>query len=279
MQVNKDEVAAVFVDLGYSWVVGWDAAELTKKLNGRGGIASCRKKGHLFTDPKAEALFKAIDDAQEAGTLVRVVDAPAPKPAKAFRGKRILKAAEVAVKSPVKVETKSTPAPQQKPAKAKPAPQPAKGKPGRPSRDALPVPRENVVYQANGRPVLGSPMWAFREYFAKHPLKVSDRGPGVMRAVIDELKKAGKAGPGGTPAPLTKDELLAALAKRFGDRPAEKLRTNMNNLVPSRLRDEYRIHVWVTPPGTGPRGYYIVGDGSKPQPKSATAGGKHAAAR
>lgn len=244
MQVNKDEVAGVFACLGVTGYLG-TADQLTLKLNVKGGIATYRKKGHQFTDPKAAALFQTIDDAQEKGALFRVVDGPAPKPAK--------------VKLP---KTKVVPA-KASPV-AKPAPKRTGGKPGRPK----PAPAEERVkkkewFYPDGRPRHGvAPLWVWREYRVEHPAVMT--ATSNARAVFDALAKAGA---GKVPKPLTKADLLAVLKEKCPTRDAKKMETNLNNLIPTRLRNVYRIFVWSAPTASG-KGYYVVGDGRTPQPKA-----------
>ena len=79
MIVNKSELVRLFVTLGQTAARGWSVRALTQKVNAPGGIGAYKEKGFRFTDPKAAALFKAIDDAQDAGALIRVAD-DTPKP-------------------------------------------------------------------------------------------------------------------------------------------------------------------------------------------------------
>jgi hypothetical protein len=94
----------------------------------------------------------------------------------------------------------------------------------------------------------------------KTPLPFSDRGPGVIKFIVEELKAAGKA-----KKPISLDALHAKLAKEFDDRDSDALKTTLRNQVPSRLRIVRGIHVWSTRDKDGTK-YWIEGEGKTEQP-------------
>jgi hypothetical protein len=114
----------------------------------------------------------------------------------------------------------------------------------------------------NGKPAPGAPYAEWLEYRRKHPLTITDRGPGVMRTIVDELKRAGK---GANPKGITKKEMLEILKLRFPDRDPLKMDTNLNNIIPGRLRREYGLLVWRRKTDDGQVAYYLYGDGRTPQ--------------
>jgi hypothetical protein len=102
--------------------------------------------------------------------------------------------------------------------------------------------------------------------FKKEPQPLTERGTGIIRSIINQLKEAGK----GTPKPITKEDIVKVLKKEFKGRDEAKMTTTVNNQIPSRLKLVRHIHVWtgeaVSTPGK--TGYYIKGDGLKEQPKA-----------
>lgn len=105
------------------------------------------------------------------------------------------------------------------------------------------------------------------EHLEKEPKPIPEEG--ITRTLYDELVNAGK---GAKPRPVTKEYLLKVLQKKFRNNDADKMWTNINNTVPSRLLWMHGIHVWrYRPEDGGPMGYYIVGNGRKPQPKAVKA--------
>lgn len=241
VQVNRNEIAAVFAALGVGGQSG-TAADLTKKLNVKGGIAAHRKPGHRFVDPAVEALFAQVAAAQKRGVLVRVADAapePAPKPA---AKPSPVKAAKVVRAKPVKA------------AAGRPV---GKGK-------SPPAKSDRKFWRDDGRPTADAPLSVWREYRVGHPATLTGKGAGIAKAVFDRLAAAGK---GKAPKPVTKADLHAFLVEKYPDRDAAGLLTNLNNLIPTRFRNVYRLFVWTAPTPAG-KGYYVAGDGKTPQPKA-----------
>lgn len=247
MKVRESELVALLADLGAQQAEEWKGAELADRVNRPGGVAR-------FEDPpgsyrgKHKAIFDRIAAAQAAGEAVEVAGeefvtksqaAPAKKPAakKKATNKAAKKAAPKAKAAAVPASNghaNGHAAVAKKPA-AKKAPA------GR-------IPQSKVSYAE----------WAAQ--FQKKPMAITPRGPGVMRAVVEELKAAGKA-----KKVLTKAELLDILKARFPDRDQLKMLTNLNNLIPGRLKRFYGIHVWKGKTDKGETGYFIQGDGRAAQ--------------
>ena len=99
---------------------------------------------------------------------------------------------------------------------------------------------------------------------------ISDRGPGVTKAVVRELKAHGK---GAKPVGITKQELLRILKDEFRDRDPVKMLVTISNLIPSRLRDERGLHVWRVARENGEIAYHLRPD-NKPQPADEAAHAK-----
>ena len=83
----------------------------------------------------------------------------------------------------------------------------------------------------------------------KHPQPLTDRGPGVVRTIVQALRKAGERG-----RPVTKAEIHERLKRQFPDRDPNKMMTTVNNRVPTYLNKIMGMGV-VRDPATG--GYYI----------------------
>ncbi len=101
-----------------------------------------------------------------------------------------------------------------------------------------------------------------KAHFAKHPLALPDEGH--LAVTVEQLRAVGKTK---IPKPVTKQQILAVLRKKYPDARAGSMETNLNNNVPGRLRWKYGIHVWRERLPDGKVGYYILGDGKKLQPK------------
>ena len=74
--------------------------------------------------------------------------------------------------------------------------------------------------------------------WAQRPVKISRKGPGIMTVVLRELLHAGKI-----QEPVSKSTILAILALEFPERDQKGMMTNLNNLIPGRLREHYSIAV------------------------------------
>lgn len=64
-----------------------------------------------------------------------------------------------------------------------------------------------------------------------------NRGPGVIDVIAEVLKGASKK------KPVSKDDIVKQLAKRFTDRDPEKMRKTVNAQVPSRIARDRKIKV------------------------------------
>lgn len=241
-QVKLSEVREMLVALGVDTAAGWDAKTAQAKI-GR-GVAHYLGDGQTaagIADLSARRLFEAIDADQRAGHTVEVIDdTGGPAPAAANKKKGGDKVAKT---------------------KAKPAKKAAKGK----AKVKAAKPSGNGKHKPSGNGTAGMTWKEKLVYWKKHPKPISDRGPGILRAIVDELKAAGK---GANPAGVTKEHLLGVLAAKFTDRAADKMETYLNNMLPTGLRDEYGVHVRSRRPEGELTHYWIVGDGKNPQPKT-----------
>lgn len=227
MKIEQEKVVALLVDLGVDTAPQWDIAKLNKKLNEKPGIERYREPNQKLENADSDALYKELRDAIGNAELIEVVGADKPAPA---------------------------------PEAPKPA---AKNKDPKPKPAATPKAKAKVAKPRTAS--AGKLTW--KEQLAewkKNPLTLGNNGAGVFRHVVDELKAAGK---GAKPNGLTKPEIVKLLAAKFPDRQASKMETTVSNLVPTRLRDNFAIHVWRIKRQDGSSAYYIPGDGSKPQPK------------
>jgi hypothetical protein len=73
------------------------------------------------------------------------------------------------------------------------------------------------------------------------------KGPGVIASVLEFLTEASAK------APVTKEDLVNRLAKRFPDRPKESMAKTVNVQVPGRLSREQGVNVVKAEDG----GFYI----------------------
>lgn len=259
MKVLKSKLTQLLVFLGVDPAENWDTATLASKVNQQpGGITRYKEENQVIEDAELLKLYTDIAADQAAGNLTEIEEDAAPA---------------AAAPAPVTTPTQSTApvAAAEKPAKAKPGPKPAKAK-----KETKPKAAKKPKASKNGKPTKwpNGATWAEQAaYWKKHPKQLSEKGPGVLRTVVDELKHAGKNPD--KPKPMTKEDLLKVLTKQFSDRTGEKMMTYINNMVPTGLRNEYGIHVWkLKDKKDEPTGYFIVGDGKKPQPKAAKATAK-----
>jgi hypothetical protein len=97
------------------------------------------------------------------------------------------------------------------------------------------------------------------DQWKRKPVPVTDRGAGITRCVIGELKKAGAAGNS-----ITKEYIVGVLKKKFPN-PLKKMKTTVDNLLGSRLAQQYGIEVSKTKRGEvdGKRGYWINPEAEK----------------
>ncbi len=239
MIVEQAKVTELLRALGVDSVDRWDAAKIASKINQEGGIARYRDA----TDSlplELDGLYTELVTDQTAGNLIEVAPSEARtdvppaangKPKKKTVGKR-----PKVVKKPARVKPK--------PAKKKAAP----------------------LTSSRHRAARYDGFATFKEWtnhLKKNPKPLPDDG--VIAVTVRELKAAGKAK---NPKGVTKEYLIGVLKAEFPDRPVEKMLTNLNNNVPTRLLWMYGVHVWTfRERGTDDKtGYFIVGDGKDPQP-------------
>ncbi len=224
MKVEKERLLDLFDALGVDTArsAGWPASKLQEKVNADQGIARYREPGQAIDDADLSALYDSLAAAHMNHDLITVEDAPEVT--------TNTNAPEITPRVPV--------APPAAPATPKTKPKP---------KGASPV---------KEKPAPSS--WSDKiKYWKKNPKKISDRGPGVLRTIVDELKVAGK---GKTPKGVTKEFILGVLKKKFTDRTEEKMRTTLNNMLPTGLRDEYGYEVFSEKTQSGVLGYYVKGD-------------------
>lgn len=232
--------------LGVDAAAGWDASVLAARVNSVGGIARYDDGGSAKLSPPRRQLFDDVTAHQSSGGVVAIEPDQMQ---------------DDGAKKPV-AKKKSTAKPKSKPKlKSRPVPAAAvvKAAPKKPAKK----PAKTGPVDVDVKPPSSAPWAVWKAYWAKHPKTVPTRGPGVLRSVIRELRFAGKAK---NPRGVTKEQLVSLLAQEHTDRDPNKMRNYVSNMVPTRLREEYGIHVWTNKPRGAPTGYYLVGDGKTPQP-------------
>lgn len=234
MKVSRDKLVALMLELGVDTASEWDVPTLAAKVNRDGGIARYEDPPGSFAGT-LKPLFGEIADAQKRGEAVEVEE--------------VREAERHTPEKKEKARERSRASRRKKAAAA--AARPAKKAAGK------------VAGAGRSRRATGSSWEEQKAYRAKNPLQITDRGPGVMRTVVAELKAAGK---GSSPKGVTKDHLLDVLKRTFEDRDPTKMQTNLSNIVPGRLKREYGIHVWKRKNESGETLYFIKGDGKTPQP-------------
>lgn len=111
-----------------------------------------------------------------------------------------------------------------------------------------------------------APSWEeLKEIWKKTPQTLTGRGEGKIKFIVDTLIARGK---GKDPKGITKEGMLGLMQVKFPNGDAKKMMTTINNQIPSRLKLVRHIYVWRNP---DTKGYYIAGDGSEPQEKTAKA--------
>lgn len=280
-KVPAARLVNTLVSLGVETARDWSVAKLEQKINDGSGIAKYRDGDAPIADPDLEQCYQDVVAAQSRGDfVVPEGDAPepdtfslaepaeAPLPVDAERDENTTPESEPAlpVQSTVVPTTNTEPEAPSVISSPSAARTTAK-KPGRPAKKTQPEPSGAGRKRTPGRPPADAPYAKKRAFWASNPITITKQGPGVMRTVIKELKAAGKGVESGkTPKPVTKKDVFEVLKLEFPDRSPEKMWTNLNNIIPCRLREHYSIHVWRQKTVGGEMGYYIVGDGSKPQP-------------
>lgn len=249
MQVKKSALCDLLEKLGVDTVRTWDAPKLAKKINEGDGIKRFRDDG-LVLALDSEQLYDEIAADQSAGNLIEIEDdelAPeqqaTPKPS--TNGKPALKK-NAAVKKPAAKKSVTKKKVKKEKVLAK-----------------KPV-AEGVKSTAGGAPSMNDKSLTWRQKldaWKKTPLVMTERGPGVRRRIVEELRAAGRSDP---PKLLTKPELLKILVEHFPERNEKKMWTSVNALVPSRLIHFWGIDVRKAKSTESHLGYYILREAGAP---------------
>lgn len=223
------KLVKLFVILGVDTAPEWPTKKLQEKAEG--GLKKYLEDGFEFEDTDLQDLYNSVEAAnKEQEDITITEDRPE------FAGKE---------KKPAKKEATTQPAAKPKVGKAQPAKaQPAKAAASGTSSTTKADPKPKRASTGGWKP--GDPPLPFDEA----------RGPGVLRSIRDLLMAASEK------KPITKEAVVAELKKEFPDRDVAKLAVTVSNQIPSRLRIVRGLHVW-----RSEQGYWIPGDGSKPQPK------------
>lgn len=222
-------VRALYTALGVPTAADWDAPTAASRLKTIGKLSDAVAD---VTDPALTALYDQIAKAVEDGAEIEVTDDAKAAPPKAKSGKGKAKGKE-------KAKTEKTKAA-------------GKAKSGAAARR----PGE-TEYERRER------VW--KEKWGETGQPVSDRGAGVTKVIIRELRAAGK---GPRPAGITKEGILEVLKAEFPDRDPLKMIVTVGNQVPTRLRDERFLNVWKVD-GDDRKARYFLRSDNKPQPREA----------
>lgn len=90
---------------------------------------------------------------------------------------------------------------------------------------------------------------------------------GVVRVILEQLVEAGRRN-----EPITKQELLDVLVRKFPERSPDKMFTTIQNRISTQFRQLNGIHVWKQCIYGQIYGYYIVGNGKTPQKREERSG-------
>lgn len=105
--------------------------------------------------------------------------------------------------------------------------------------------------QTASRPDRTTAYSARQASWSNSPVRRNTARRGVMNVVIRELENATEQ------TPLTKEYLLKLLVAEFPERDVDGMTTNLNNLIPTRLKEHYGITVSRKKVGTKKFGYWI----------------------
>lgn len=230
MMIARSKLTHILEQLEVHGASGWELSKLIARVNSEGGIKRyADPPDRRPADLELAVVYDQLVADQEAGNLIEVVDDVTELPETTRAGTNGTDGSGAAV------------------AVAKPKPRPSAGKP------------KSSRKQHAGVSKMG---WDERKaYYASNPYPIPEDG--VLATLVAELKKAGSSDP---PKPITKAKLLDVLKKKHDDRRAESMELTINNHVPGRLRYKYGVHVWKQKLDDNKTGYYIVGEGKKPQP-------------
>ena len=247
MNVSRTQLADLLAALGTDSARDWDVQTLESNAN---------DNGILFYSPSRDPgiredlrnLLGEIFDEQMGGRQITVVDDVVTESEPYAEGKESAAAlpgvltADAEENNP---QTEPHPAPEPKP--ASPIPPSAPKKPRRASR--------RVYVRSAGRPRKGKykpppppktikkgGKWEAKlKQWKKHPAQITGRGPGITQRVVVELEKAGRKG-----VTVTKDMLVKLLKESFPKHSIKSLRTTLDNLLGSRLRQQYGLEIQKT---------------------------------
>lgn len=123
----------------------------------------------------------------------------------------------------------------------------------------VPKPRPVAVY----RPGVKGSWAAATEHWKTTPRPFPTKGPGLAKAILVELKHAGST----TPKGVTVDLIVGVLVQIYPDRDPLKMRTYTQNMVFSRLRQEYGVAVERATNADGKTVYWVQPDPLPPRPE------------
>jgi hypothetical protein len=259
MNVSRTQLADLLVALGTDSARDWDVQTLESNVN---------DNGILFYSPSRDPgiqedlrnLLGEIFDEQMGGRQITVADdavtdpcaegnksaATIPDTPIADVEANIPQGSESDFRAEANIpQTEPHPAPERKP--ASPISPSAPKKPRRASR--------RTYVRSAGRPRKGKykpppppktikkgGKWEAKlKQWKKHPAEITGRGPGITQRVVVELEKAGRKG-----TTVTKDMLVKLLKESFPKHSIKSLRTTLDNLLGSRLRQQYGLEIQKT---------------------------------
>jgi hypothetical protein len=275
MRVLKEDVLSLFVALGHTEAPQWELSTLEEKVNQDGGVARFVDETVPVPEEHTE-LFAALRDATARGEAIHILTqepvhidvggAEFESPVTVVSVSETAQPEVFPLGDDTVVETGHA---ESQPEEA-PAPEKPRSRRGRPKKGeekprrmvvtridrSAKTPRKKMgnTKKVDGRPDRSKNYQGYKEFVKKHPLKITGRGPGIMRTVVKLLEKAGEK-----EKPVTKKAIMTVLVTKFKDRDPEKMKVNLNNLLPGRLRDIYHVDVRKEKLPRGGTGWYVKG--------------------
>jgi len=247
MKVFRGRMVEILQACGVATAADWDEAKLLDKV--AGGLEKYGEGVDL--DESIRADFDRLVQVQRDGGTIEIVPDAAEEA-------EVEVAAESAGPPETEIAVEAAPEPVAAPRQPKARPdkkarKAEKRPPARPMKKqaAAPAkPKKAAKPRGPGRPAGATGSYAeLLKFRRKHPQRLTGRGPGVVKAIVDLLTNAGRRG-----KPITKAAIHAKLVEMFPDRDPAKMMTTVNNRVPTYLNKIMGMGV-VRDLATG--GYYI----------------------
>lgn len=223
MKVKRKDLDALFVALEMPMAAKWSEKRLLDKISKLPDVVDEETDAGDSQD-----LLDSVLEAVEEGTEITIVSAKAskaaPKKTKAAAKKKKPPAEEEPEEEYEEYEEEEEEPPKKKTKAA------AKKKTAAKKKKKAPEPPKGANKKKKPAPKPKTP-----------------KGPGVIKSIIEFLKKANSK------RPLSKDALLEKLEDRFPERTPDAMRTTINIQVPNRLKKEKELDV-----RKNEKGFWIV---------------------